>query len=69
MSTWLLKVITLQCPLLKAVTGQCRRMKDTMTLELIKIFMNDLGKTGSREVTEFSLTQTYLDLTILKLMV
>lgn len=48
---------------------QCRRMKDTMELELFRIFMNDTGKEGRSEVTEFVLTQIYLDLTVLKLMV
>lgn len=48
---------------------QCRRVKDTRELELFRIFMNDMGKGGSSEVTEFVLTQTYLDLTVLKLMV
>lgn len=40
-----------------------------MELELFRIFMNDMGKGGNSEVTEFVLTQTYLDLTVLKLMV
>lgn len=38
-----------------------------MELKLIKILLNDLGKAGSSEVTEFALARTYLDLTILNL--
>lgn len=45
------------------------RVKVTMELEMFKIFMNDMGKTWSSEVIEFAFRQTYLDLTVLKLMV
>lgn len=48
---------------------QSNRVEVTMELELFKIFMNDMGKAWSSEVREFAFTQTYLDLTVLKLMV
>lgn len=44
------------------------RVKVTMELEMFKIFMNDMGKAWSSEVIELAFRQTYLDLTVLKLM-